>query len=144
MAGYILRNSPKQHAAPKGLGVPRVACATYDFAVDGGAVAAHPLGVEIPKGAVVVDSLIDVLTTCVGDTGETATMAIHLQSANDIVSAIAIGDTGAPWDAGLHAGVPVGTAATSIKMTADRQITATIGTEAFTAGKFRVWIHYVI
>ena len=144
MAGYILRNSPKQHAAPKGLGVPRVAVATYDFAVTGGAVTAHPLGVEIPNGAVVVDSLIDVVDTIVADSGETGTIAIHLQSANDIVSAIAVGDTGAPWDAGLHAGVPVGTAATAIKMTADRQITATIGTAAVTAGKFRVWIHYVI
>jgi hypothetical protein len=144
MAGtYILKNDPKQSAV-NGLGALRVACATYDFAKQGGAVAAHSLGVTLPKGAVVVDSLIDVITTCTTASADSGTMAIHIQSANDIVTATAVSAGGNIWDAGLHAGVPVGSAATSIKLTADRVITATIGTAAFTAGKFRVWLFYLV
>jgi hypothetical protein len=43
----------------------------------------------------------------------------------------------------LVAGIPVGTAATSIKMTADRTLQATIATGAITAGKFNLIIEYI-
>lgn len=143
MAGtFILRNDPKQSAVG-GFGVLRVACAEYDFAKDGGAVGAHTLGVILPAGAIVVDSLIDVLTTCTTASADSGTMAVHVQSANDIVSAIAVSDGSNPWDAGLQAGIPVGTKATAIKLTADRAVTATIEVAAFTAGKFRVWLYYL-
>lgn len=141
MSGYvgtkILRQSEKQQ-------VMQCVRATYDFAVHGGAVGAKSLGVSLPEGAIIVDSLIDVVTTCTTAGNDAGTMAIHVQSANDIVSAIAVSNGGNPWDAGLHAGVPVGTAATAIKLTADRVVTATIATQAFTAGKFHVFLWYVM
>jgi hypothetical protein len=45
---------------------------------------------------------------------------------------------------GLVAGVPVGTAATAIKLTADVKPTITIATAALTAGKLNVHIKYQI
>lgn len=145
MAGsYVIRNDNKQRAYPKGTGVMRVACATYDFAVQGGATGAKKLGVTIPKGAIIWESLIDVVTTCTTASSDAGTMAISVASANDIVSAIAVSDGSNPWDSGRHAGVPVGSAATCIKLTADCVVTATIATQAFTAGKFHIWLMYFL
>lgn len=119
--------------------------ATYDFAVHGGAIGAIGLGVFIPANAIIVDSLIQVITTCKTADADAGTMAISVLNANDIVSAIAVSDASNPWDAGLHAGVPVGSAATSIALsTTAKEITATIATKAFTAGKFNVFLQYVI
>lgn len=126
-------------------GLHEVKCvrATYSFVSNGGAAAAHGLGQYLPDNAIIVDSLIDVVTTCTS-ANDTGTMAISVEGANDIVSAIAINNGGNPWDSGLHAGVPVGTAATAIKLTAKREITATIAVQPFTAGKFHVFIWYVM
>ena len=145
MAGsYVVRNDDKQRAFPKGKSVMRCACATYDYAVHGGAVGAKKLGVTIPKGAIIWESLIDVDTTCTTASADAGTMAISVASANDIVSAIAVSDASNPWDSGKHAGVPVGSAATCIELTADCVVTATIAVQAFTAGKFRVWLFYFL
>ena len=141
---YVIRNSGQQRAWPKGNGVMRSACATYDFAVHGGATGAKKLGVTIPKGAIIWESLIDVDTTCTTAGSDAGTMAISVASANDIVSAIAVSDGTNPWDAGKHAGIPVGSAATCIELTSDCVVTATIATQAFTAGKFRVWLFYFL
>lgn len=127
-----------------GLSRVRVATATYDFAEHGGAVSAIGLGVTIPDNAVVLDGMIDVITTCTTAAADAGTMAIHIEGANDIVSAIAVSDVSNPWDAGLKAIIPLGTAATAIKTTAAREITATIATQAFTAGKFVVILRYVL
>ena len=47
-----------------GLGLFRVARATYDFAEHGGAIGAINLGVTIPDNAIVCGGFIDVVTTC--------------------------------------------------------------------------------
>lgn len=133
----------RQPIAPAGHGAVRVACATYDFSKIGGAVGAHKLGVTLPAGAIVIDSSIEVITTCTTASADAGTMAISIEGANDIVSAVAVSNGANPWDAGVHAGVPVGTAATAIKLTEDRTVTATIATQAFTAGKFNVWLWYL-
>jgi len=129
--------------AADGLGLAKVAVATYDFAEHGGVVGAIDLGVTIPDNSIVLDGLIDVITTCTS-ANDSGTMAIHVNAANDIVTAIAISNGGNPWDAGLHDIIPVGTAATAKKTTAARAITATIGTQDFTAGKFLVILRYVV
>lgn len=124
--------------AVDGLGSVHCARATWDFAVDGGAVSAIDLDVDIPDNAVVHDALIDVVTgmTSAGGGG---TIAIHLQTANDILSAV-----DADTISGVVACVPVGTAATAIKLTAARAVTATIAVEALTAGKIVIFIYYMI
>jgi len=120
----------------------QVAIASYDFAVQGGATGTVDLlgldgkPVVIPQNAIIVDSLIDVLTPCT--TSASGTIALTAQTAADLRAA-----TAAATYTGLLAGIPVGTAATSIKMTADRTLRATIATGAITAGKFNLIVEYI-
>jgi hypothetical protein len=115
----------------------------YDFALQGGAISTVNLVDEdgkacvVPKGAVIRDVLIDVITA--GTTGTGATMALTAQSAGDLKAALA-----AASYTGLVAGIPVGTTATAIKLTADRTLQATIATGTFTAGKWYVLIEYIL
>lgn len=128
-----------------GLGVLRVAKATFDPSAVAGmrTIAAHGLGVTIPDNAIIVGGFIEVLTTFTSAT-DAATIAIHAQSANDIRSAVAI-STGTSWDAGMQAIIPKANTpeTTGIKLTAAREITATVAVEALTAGKATVFIYFV-
>ena len=127
-----------------GLGLFRVARATYDFAVNGGAISAINLGVTLPDNAIVCGGFIDVVTTCTTAGADAGTMAIHVHGANDIVVAVAV-SAATDWDAGLHAIVPKANTpeSTGIKLTAARAVTATIATQVFTAGKFHVFLYYL-
>jgi len=130
-----------------GAGMLRLARATYDFAEHGGAIGAHGLGVTLPDNAVVVGGFVDVVTTCIAAGADAGTMAIHVQTAGDIhVAAVADGTAGGAWGAGLHAIIPKANTpeATGIKLTATREITVTIATQAVTAGKFVVFLYYVL
>lgn len=138
-----------------------VAVATYD--VSGGDTAtagAHGLGVYIPTKAIITRVWVDVVTTFTS-ANDSATLAIHLQAANDVVSAIAISDASNVWDAGIHGskiGFPAladtGTetalavaalfAANMLKLTAVREITVTSATQTLTAGKMNIYVEYVI
>lgn len=116
--------------------------ASYSFATQGGAVgSANFLDVStgkaavLPKGAIVRHCIIDVITP--GTTSASGTLAITLQSAGDIKAALA-----AASYTGLLACIPVGTAATAIKLTADRTLVGTIATGALTAIKAYVVIQY--
>lgn len=117
--------------------------ATYDYDVHGGAVGSIDLGVGLSKGCVVVGGFMRVLTALAS--GGSATGAIQLEAANDIISAAAY--DGAPWSTtGIKAIVPVFTAATMKETTVDRNITFVIGAAALTAGKFEVhlWVDQLI
>lgn len=123
-----------------------VARATYDFAEHGGAISAIGLGVTIPDNAIICGGFVDVVTTLTTAGADAGTIALHVQSANDIVSAIAVSNVANPWDAGLHAIVPKANTpeSTGIKLTAAREITATIAGQAVTAGKFNVFLYYLV
>lgn len=129
-----------------GLGMLRVARATFDpSAVSGDrTVAAHGLGVTIPDKAIICGGFYQVNTTFTS-AGDSATIAIHAQGANDIVSAIAISNGGNPWDAGLKAVVPKANTpeSTGIALTAARELTATVAVEALTAGKLTLFVYYL-
>jgi len=144
----------------EGTVVREVAVATYDFAVDGGAIGAIGSGVYLPDNAVITEAWIDVITTCTTASADAGTMAVHIQAANDIVAAIAVSDASNVWDAGIR-GTKIGSYATSgnaetalvqtaslaasrLKLTAVREIIFTIATQAFTAGKFNVYVEYMI
>jgi hypothetical protein len=124
----------------------QIARATYDFAEHAGAIGAIGLGITLPDKAVVVGGFVDVITTCQTEGADAGTMALSVESANDIVAAIAVSEGTNPWDAGLHAIVPKSNTpeTTGVKLTAAREITATIGGQAFTAGKFVVFLHFVV
>ena len=117
----------------------RVARAEYSFAVDGGAVGDIALrGQNIPSGAIITDVLIKVGTALTS--GDAATVALKAESAADLNAADAI--AGAPWSTtGVKRGdLDADTA--PVLTTADRTITATVGTAALTAGVFTVLVEY--
>lgn len=106
----------------------------YDFTRDGGAVGDIAFrGPQIPSGFRVTSAFLETITGFTG--GSNATIAIKLNSANDILSEVVLTNFAA---AGCDAGVPVGTASTSVVATADRTVYLTVGTAALTAGKMRV------
>lgn len=118
----------------------------YSYAVQGGAVGSVNLLsdltdatslVKIPDNAVIKQVWIDVLTP--GTTSASGTMAITLQSAGDLKAALA-----AASYTGILAGIPVGVAANMIKLTAERTLVGTIATGALTAGKWNVYVEYVL
>ena len=75
-------------------------------------------------------------------TGTSATGAITVESANDLQTATIV--SGAPYSTtGIKALVPVFTAATMIKTTADRNPSFVIATGTVTAGVFHLVIFYV-
>jgi len=149
------------------LGTKMVATAIYDTAgVDSSGasnktIAAHGLGVYLPIKAVVTRFWYDVVTTFTTAT-DAGTIAYMAQGAGDLLAAIAISDATNVHDAGMHAGKPgfpaLGAdaahdtqpevaalfAATFIKCTAEREITATVAIEALTAGKAVLFVEYFI
>lgn len=146
-----------------GLGAKRIARATFDPSGNAAhqAIGAHGLGVTLPINAIVTRFWYDVITTFTSAT-DAATVALHAESANGLLAAIAISDASNVLDAGIHAGKPgypnFGAdaahdtqvevaalfAATMIKTTAARELTATVAVEAVTAGKMVLFAEYVI
>lgn len=125
-----------------GLGVVRYAKATYDFAVDGGAVSTITFAINaiIPINAIILGGIIDVITPFT--TSASGTMSIGTlagSSAASLKAALA-----AASYTGLVAVVPVFTAATMFKMSAAGAITGTIATGAITAGKANIIVAYVV
>ncbi len=115
----------------------------YDFAKKGGAIGAivlvdeQGMACKIPNKAIVRDVLIDVITA--PTSGGSATIAIGsgTMSASNFKAATAIASY-----TGLVAGIPIGSAATAVKMTSDQSPKITIATAALTAGKLNVHIKY--
>lgn len=118
--------------------------ALYSYAVQGGSTAASVnlkdvdgKDAVLPDNAVITKVIFDVLTAPTS-TGS-ATIAFGANSTTDLKAATAIASY-----TGLVAGIPVGTAGTSVKTTAQRTLTATIGTADLTAGKINVFVEYYI
>lgn len=132
-------------SAADGLMAVKVARATYDFAVDGGAISSIGLGVTLPDNAIVTRTYIQVITTLESST-DAATIALTIPT-DDVAglrAATAI-NSGTSWDAGFKDGVQDGVIANfSEQCTAEREITATIAVEAVTAGKFIVFCEYIV
>lgn len=116
----------------------------YRFSVQGGAVGSVNLVdddgvvVKLPSGAIVTKAYINIVQAMVS-TGGTGTIAVSIQSAGDLLAAV-----DADTLSGVTAAIPVGTAATMIKLTAERTLTATVATAAITAGKFDVFVEFVL
>lgn len=122
--------------------------AKYSFAVQGGTTASDislltsltnsQSFAVLPNKAIITNVWIDTLTqpTSAGS----ATVAINAVNAGDLLAA-----TGkAVLVVGFKQGIPTGATTTFIKLTAAKTIKATIGTAILTAGKFNVYIEYVI
>lgn len=152
--------------AESGLATQYTAVAVYDTAVNDSAgvsnktTAAHGLGVFIPTKAIITNAWWDVITTFTS-AADSATIALSAQSAGDIVAAIAISTAGDVWDAGIHGGLmgsyaeatvagdsaildAARKAASYVKTTAERELTATVAVQALTAGKAVLFVEYFI
>lgn len=112
----------------------------YDFDVQGGAVGTVNLlpKIAVPDNAVINDGMIVVVTAIAPVVA--AKHSLSLNSAADMLAAATNGLT----STGLKDVVPVGTAATSVQLTADRYLTMTIADKAVTAGKFMVQLDYYL
>ena len=133
-----------------GLGNVKCARFTFDPSATAGmrTIAAHGLGVTLPDKAIVIGGGMEILTTFADGVADAATIALMIQGANDLVTATAI-SSGTFWDAiKWKVIVPDAMAAagvaTPIKLTAAREVTATVGGVALTAGKLVGWLYYVI
>jgi len=123
--------------------------------------AAHPSGVFIPDNAIITNAFYEVNTTFTS-AADTATIAIHVEGANDLVSALAINDGTNIWDAGLHGTLATAPAlgvdaahdtavevialyaAIMVKTDGVEDVTFTVGTQALATGKLTLYIEYVM
>lgn len=128
-----------------GLGVLRVARFVFDAGVEANRpIGAHGTGVTLPAHAIVVGGFVDVNTKFDSDATDAGTIAIHVQAANDIISAAAV--SGAPYSTiGRKAIVPKANTpeSTSVKTTVAREITCTVAEEALLSGKLTGYLYYV-
>lgn len=129
-------------SATYGLGMIGNAKATYDFAIDGGAISTITLanGPTIPDKAIILGGTIDITTNLVG---ATATIAVGT-SAGSSTTSLKAATAVASYVAGQLAIVPVFTAATYLKLTAAGRVTITIAVAPLTAGKFDVNLVYIM
>ena len=162
---YRIENATgKTRTAHKGAIVREMAVAVFDPSSNTSerAVGAHGLGVYLPDNAIITNAWYDVITTVTTASTDSGTIALHVQSAGDLVAAIAVSNASNVWDAGVH-GTLVSApnlgadaahdtalevialyAALPIKMTAEREITATVAVAALLTGKVRIFVEYVI
>lgn len=110
--------------------------ATSPTPVSNKTMAAHPLAVTIPDNAIVIGGSIDVVTAVTSD--GSATVAVHLAGANDLITATAKASLT------LAAQLPLAAViAAPIKLAADKAVTVTVGTAALTAGKINGYIIWI-
>ena len=125
------------------VGKKQILRALYNFATSGGAIGAiNLLGDDgkpavIPDNAIITKVLVDVITA--PTSGGAATIALGANTTTDIKAATAIASY-----TGIVACVPVETAASCVKTTADRNVVATVATAALTAGRFYVLVEYIV
>jgi hypothetical protein len=127
-------------------GLEHVQTGILDYSVVGGAQSTIRLkdkngyNVTLPKGAIVRNCILDVITA---PTSTTTAATISFGTGNatnattDLKAATAIGSY-----TGLVACVPVGSAATAVKLTADSTPSATIATADLTSVKIIVHMMY--
>jgi hypothetical protein len=119
-------------------GVVKTAKATYDFSTMGGTIGAISLGVALPANATIIRSWTYTVTQVAG---ASSTMALSCETANNIYSAA--DRTGIAAGAYTE-GVSTGAASLFKSITAACNITATIAVANVTAGKFNVYVQYVV
>ena len=128
-----------------GLGLLRVARFEFDAGVVANrTVAAHVTGVTLPANAIVVGGFYDVNTAFTSASTNTGEIAISVQAANDILSALAVSDAKL-GTIGRKAIVPKANTpeSTSVKTSAAKEITCTVAVAALTAGKLTGYLYYV-
>ena len=124
--------------------------ATYRFSAQGGSSSSSPISLydfdgkpaKLPSGAVIkqVTALTNTQPVSTQSGSFTSTLAFRAQSAADLKASV----TAVALTTGLSAGVPVGTAATMIKLTAERTVQLTLGVADLSAGSIDLLIEYYL
>jgi hypothetical protein len=110
--------------------------ASYSFAVDGGAVGAIPLKMDLPQGAIILpSSLIDITSAL---TGASATIAFSLIRGSDVQIIRAAGAV-----AGFGAGI-LALTADPVKVARDSKLNLVVAAAPLTAGILTVYLDYRI
>lgn len=115
----------------------------YDFTVSGGAVSTINLldeegnAVKLPNKAIITNCIIDVITA--PTSASTPTISVGIVSTTDLLAATAIASV-----TGIVQGVPVNTVGSAIKLTAEKTLGMSIAGTTLTAGKFMVFVDYVV
>jgi hypothetical protein len=119
-----------------------VATAIFDVAAQTGgeaAVGAYPLGVTIPDNAIITRGIRDIITAFVSQSND-GTIKLGSEDQDDDLLAAVDADT----LSGVGELIPVGTAATMIKMTAARELVLTVAVHKLTQGKAVFFVEYVM
>jgi hypothetical protein len=123
------------------LGYAKPAVGRYEFAIDGGAVGPLVLrGDQLPAGAIIVDTLINVETALTGGT-VTDTVQLGSEGAADLQSAAA--RNASPWSTATPKRGTLTATAVPVRTTARRNLTMTINGTALTGGKLAVVVWYI-
>lgn len=126
--------------------VKKVAKLTFNFATykSGTTVAtgAYVLG-TLPKDAIVTRTFVDVITGFTSQGTNAGTVALSIQSANDVKTATAVSD-GYYANTGLKIGAQDDAIGNFLKLTAQRNVTATVATQKLTAGKLNLVVEYLL
>jgi hypothetical protein len=128
------------------LGIGRLGRATskrcvaqYDASIDSKEVGTLTLrGDTLPKGAVIIDSLVHVQTKL--ESGGEATVLVTAETEGDVQASKKVSE--APWSTATPKRGAITATGTPVTTTAARNIVAKIGTAALTAGKFTVVVEY--
>lgn len=131
--------------ADVGLGSLRVARFVFDASIAANqSIAAHGTGVTLPANAIVVGGFFDVNTLFTSNGANAGTIAISVETANDIQAAAAV--SGVPYSTiGRKAIVPKANTpeSTSVKTTVAREITCTVAVQTLLTGKLTGYLYYV-
>lgn len=126
--------------------VKKTAKYTFDFAKykrgTTVSIGTYVLG-SLPKDAIITRSYVDVATGFTSEGTNAGTIAFHVQSANDIVTATAVSNA-LYANTGIKAGSQDDAIGNFLKLTANRNVTATVATQRLTAGKLNLVVEYVM
>lgn len=148
--------------------------AKYNYDDNGGTIGTYGLGAIIPDGAIITHVYYNVNTTFTTAGADAGTLAIQIESADDVVSTLAVSNAANIWDAGVHSTkVPFGAVASALAdntyalnpeggiindvgnlkergvppyiiTTADRELSVIVATQNVTAGDMDIYVEYVI
>jgi len=115
--------------------------ATYDFAVDGGAIGNIPINARIPTGATITHAFYEVITAPTSAGAATLAFGVDVNDLAGLKAATPI----ASYTTGYGDLLPDNTAANFTTKTSNpRNIIMTVATAALTAGKINVYFTYSV
>ena len=130
-----------------GLEIAYTAQAIYDTAgndssgVANTTIATHGLGVFLPIGAVISRAYYYVKTGFTSAGGNAGTIALNSNAAGDLLVAVAVSNA-VLGTTGFKETLALGTAASMISLSAERELQVTVAGQVMTAGKLILYVEW--